>query len=115
MIARYLGERSDIGAADDEIVKILQGKIPDERAPDGDVIEDRPVGRVECDLHRDDNDQDGGDDAANQLMIRSRVPLMGGTVKIGTCIPQPPPPCIHAIVTQNIRKFVSKCLINEKQ
>ena len=83
----YLGERPDVRSANDEIVEILEGKIQDERTPDGYVIEDGPVGRVQGDLNGDDDDEDCGHNAANQLMIGRRVPLLRGAVKIGACHP----------------------------
>lgn len=42
----HLGQGAHVRAAYDEVVKILEDEVKDERPPDGDVVEDGPVGRV---------------------------------------------------------------------
>ena len=55
-ISRYLSEGSDIRPTDDEIIEILKGKIPNQRAPDRYMVKHCPVGRVQRDLHSHHND-----------------------------------------------------------
>ena len=85
----YLGQGSDVGTADDVVVKVLQEKVPDEWAPDGDVVEDGPVGRVQCDLHRHHDHQHRGHHRTDQIVIRRRLALQRSTVKVRTCKKKP--------------------------
>lgn len=44
------GERAHVGAADHVVVEVVQHEEGHQRAPDRDVVEYRPVRRIECDL-----------------------------------------------------------------
>lgn len=43
-------ERAHVGPADHVVVEVVQHEVRHQRAPDCDMIEHRPVRRVQCDL-----------------------------------------------------------------
>lgn len=84
-LAHGFSEGANVGAANDKVVKVLEDEVKGEGSPDGDVVDDSPVGRIQGDLDSHDDDEDGGHHAPDQLVIRRRVSLQRSPVEIRTC------------------------------
>ena len=81
----YLRKSTDVRSTDDVVIEILKHKVPDERAPDCDVVKDGPVSRVHGDLYGNNHHQDGSYHATDEHVIRHGLPLQRSAVKVSTC------------------------------
>ena len=78
------GQGANIGALEDPVVEEGETEVEDEGAPDGDVVEHGPVGRVQGDLGGYHDDQDGRHHGPEQEVVRQHQSLLVGFVMVGS-------------------------------
>ena len=79
------GERPHVGPQEGPVEEESKAEVEDERSPDGDMVEYCPVGGVQGYLGRDDDDEDGGDHGAEQIVVRHHQAFRVSLVVIGSC------------------------------
>jgi hypothetical protein len=80
-----LGQRTDVRTSYHVVVKVVHYEVEGERAPDHDVVEHRPVERVQCDLGGVHDHQDRRRHAAEQHVVGEALPVRADGVVVGAC------------------------------
>ena len=78
-------QRPDVAPVEDVVVGELEDEVDGDGAPDGHVVEGRPVVGVQGDLRGHHDHQDGGDHRAEDHVVGEVDPVGGDLVVVGAC------------------------------